>query len=220
MAALCKSRSDVCLYFRMVESTDKVARYETHRRGEPVPTPMAFTWEDATRAGVTGKDNWKRYPAAMLRARCITALARAVYPDLAMGVYDPDEVDQSPQVSTVRTGVSGSGQQNPSVRAEISSSPRTEAVPSEDGAVFQSLCGLVDSAETAAALNRAATECARSAKGGLITAGNLAALKGAVIRKRGLIGAPKPPPSEPKVSDDTIPWGGDDATGERQPGED
>jgi len=30
----------------------------------------------------------------MLRARCISALARAVYPDLLMGVYDPDELQE------------------------------------------------------------------------------------------------------------------------------
>jgi hypothetical protein len=28
----------------------------------------------------------------MLRARCGAAIARAVYPDLVAGIYDPDEV--------------------------------------------------------------------------------------------------------------------------------
>ena len=92
--ALVKNRRDVCTWFRLVTSTDKVATYETQRLGEPEPTRMSFTWEDATRAQVTGKDNWKKYPAAMLRARCISALARAVYPDLAMGLYDPDELER------------------------------------------------------------------------------------------------------------------------------
>ncbi len=220
IAALCKSRSDVCQYFRLVESTDKVARYETHRRGEPVPTAMAFTWEDATRAGVTGKDNWRKYPAAMLRARCITALARAVYPDLAMGVCDPDEVaEPAPQVSTVHNGVSGSGQQSPSVRAEISSSPRTEAV---DERAFSDLCARVDEAEAAAALNAVAKDATKAAKAGHISAGNLEIIKGAVTHKRGLIGAPKPPPSEPMANASNPPI--DDGRGhesfdEREPGE-
>lgn len=96
MAGLVKSRKDVCAYFRMVESTDRAAKYETLRVGEPHPTTMVFTWEDAQRASVTGKDNWKKYPAAMLRARCITALARAVYPDLLMGIYDPEEMERAP----------------------------------------------------------------------------------------------------------------------------
>lgn len=95
MLALVKKSAD-CEYFRLVESTDAVATYETKRRGEPCPTRMSFTIADAQRAQVTGKDNWRKYPAAMLRARAITALARAVYPDTAMGLYDPDELTQAP----------------------------------------------------------------------------------------------------------------------------
>lgn len=211
VAALCKSRSDVCLYFRLVESTDKVARYETHRRGEPEPTPMAWTWDDATRAGVAGKDNWKKYPAAMLRARCITALARAVYPDLAMGVYDPDEVPEPVAVieSSSRNGAGG-GQHHPSARAEISSSPRAEVV---DDRVFAELCERIDTAETAPSLNAIAKDAQRAAKAGRITAGNFEALKGAVTRKREIVGAPKPPASEPKVDDSETAYA-------REPGED
>lgn len=92
MVALVK-RSEACLFFRLVESSATVALYETHRRGEPSPTRLAFTLEEAKAAGVTGKDNWRKYPAAMLRARAAAALARAVYPDLVLGVYDPDELN-------------------------------------------------------------------------------------------------------------------------------
>lgn len=93
IVGLVKKATDVCAYFRLVESTDEVATYETLRKGDPEPTKMSFTLAHAKAAGVTGKDNWRRYPAAMLRARCETALARAVYPDLVMGLYDPDEVE-------------------------------------------------------------------------------------------------------------------------------
>lgn len=96
MAGLVKSRRDVCAYFRVVESTDKIATYETQRVDEPAPTRMSFTWEDAQCAGATSKDNWRKFPAAMLRARAITALARAVYPDLLMGIYAPDELQREP----------------------------------------------------------------------------------------------------------------------------
>jgi hypothetical protein len=96
IAALVKSRRDVCEFFMLVESTEKKAVYKTKRVGEPEATTLAWTIEDASRAGLTSKDNWRKFPAAMLRARCITALARTVYPDLAMGVYDPDELDVEP----------------------------------------------------------------------------------------------------------------------------
>lgn len=93
IVALCAKRRDVCEYFRLVESTEKRATYETRRAGFPEPTRISFTIEEAQRAKLTGKDNWQKYTAAMLRARCSTALARAVYPDLAMGLYDPDEAE-------------------------------------------------------------------------------------------------------------------------------
>src|SRR5229473_3218539 len=95
MVALVK-RSPVCRYFRLIRSDDKVATYETVREGDPAPTTMSFTIEEAQRAQLTGKDNWKKYPAAMLRARCGAALARAVYPELVMGVYDTDELEERP----------------------------------------------------------------------------------------------------------------------------
>ena len=80
-----------CKYFRLVESTDERATYETMREGEPEPTRITWTIQQAAKAGLTGRQNWKAHPAAMLRARASAALARAVYPDVAMGIYDPDE---------------------------------------------------------------------------------------------------------------------------------
>ncbi len=94
MAALVM-RSPTCRYFQMVESTNTVARYETQRVGMAKPTTMSFSMEDAKLAGVTNKNNWKAYPAAMLRARCIAALCRVVYPDLLMGIYETDEIAPS-----------------------------------------------------------------------------------------------------------------------------
>lgn len=87
-------RSKACRYFRLVESSAVQAVYETLREGEPAPTRMVFTYKEAQAAGLTGRGPWKAYPAAMLRARCSAALARAVYPDVVGGVYDPDELDR------------------------------------------------------------------------------------------------------------------------------
>jgi hypothetical protein len=88
MVALVK-RSPVCEYFKLITSTGTVATYETSRRGEGV-TCMSFTIEQANAAGVASKQVWKSYPDAMLRARCIAALARAVYPDLLAGIYESE----------------------------------------------------------------------------------------------------------------------------------
>lgn len=85
-------RAKNCRYFRIVKMDAKECICETLREGEPEPTRLSWTIEDAKNAGLLGKDNWKKYPRAMLRNRCQAELARAVYPDEVDGVYDPDEL--------------------------------------------------------------------------------------------------------------------------------
>jgi hypothetical protein len=82
--------SGKCEAFDMIESTDKVATFETMRAGGK-PQRMSFTIEEARAAGLLSKDNWKKYPAAMLRARAQAALCRLVYQDVLAGVYSDDE---------------------------------------------------------------------------------------------------------------------------------
>lgn len=54
---------------------------------------VTWTMDDAKRAGSTGKDNWKKYPIAMLKARAITEVAREACPEALMGIaYTPDEL--------------------------------------------------------------------------------------------------------------------------------
>lgn len=91
MGALVKSRRDVCEYLVVKHSDGERATYETKRVGDPQPTVLGFTKAEATAAGLNG-DNWRKFPAAMLRARALSAICRAVYPDLLLGVYDPDEL--------------------------------------------------------------------------------------------------------------------------------
>jgi len=59
--------------------------------GEPML--FKFTLQDAKTAGiVTSGGAWQKYPAAMLRARAVSAGARAVFPDCIMGCYTPEEL--------------------------------------------------------------------------------------------------------------------------------
>ena len=91
IAGIVQRRPDLCESFALVESSDTIATYETTRRGQ-APVRMSFTLEQAQRAGLAGKDNWRKYPHAMLRSRAAAELARAVYPDVVGGLYDPDEI--------------------------------------------------------------------------------------------------------------------------------
>jgi hypothetical protein len=53
-----------------------------------------FTMEDAKRAGLTGKDNWAKFPRNMLFSRCMSNGARWFCPDVFGGVtpYTPEEL--------------------------------------------------------------------------------------------------------------------------------
>lgn len=52
-----------------------------------------FSMQDAHRAGLTKRQVWKQYPAAMLRARCASAAVRCFCPDAVLGgVYVHGEV--------------------------------------------------------------------------------------------------------------------------------
>lgn len=102
--ALCK-RSPACLYLRLVESTEEIATYETQRHGDPSPTSLSYTIAQAKTAGLTGSQTWRGHAHAMLRARCGAAIARAVYPDLVAGIYDPDEVAEIVRAEPVRVEV-------------------------------------------------------------------------------------------------------------------
>lgn len=90
MAALVHQRIPGAV-LRCVETTNERATYEAGRPGDKI-LRMSFTWQDAVQAGVTNKNNWKNYPAAMLRARCCSAICRVVFPDAIMGCYTPDEL--------------------------------------------------------------------------------------------------------------------------------
>jgi hypothetical protein len=62
------------------------------RRGWPEYRTFSWTIEEAVKAGLANKDVWKGYAPAMLRARCISAVARLAFPDTIGGMYLPEEL--------------------------------------------------------------------------------------------------------------------------------
>ena len=67
------------------------------RRPNFEPFRCSWSLDDAKRAGLAGRQNWRKYPRAMLRARAVAEALRAYAPDLLAGAYLPDELDQPPQ---------------------------------------------------------------------------------------------------------------------------
>lgn len=69
------------------------------RKGDSDWHYVQFTWEDATNAGLTTKDNYKRYPKSMLFARCLSKFANIVAPDVMCGFYLADELETSGKIA-------------------------------------------------------------------------------------------------------------------------
>ncbi len=84
-----------------IELTETRAKAEfTHPKGGSVV--IEWSIEMAKRAGLTGKDNWRNYPRAMLRARCIAEGVRAVFPGAIGGALLVEEAqDLEPQADGV-----------------------------------------------------------------------------------------------------------------------
>lgn len=76
------------------ELTDQIADATfSHPKGGSLR--ITWTFEQAQRAHLTGKDNWKNYPRAMLRARCIAEGVRAVYPAAIGGMMVVEEAQDT-----------------------------------------------------------------------------------------------------------------------------
>ncbi len=124
---------------RVAESTNTICRVEAARAGQEL-TPFSFSMDDARNAGLTGKDVWRKYPRAMLRARCLTEACRAVFPDVVMGLYSPEELeDSSPgQVVDVQSFREGR-EEAPSLSLSPHSDSREEGTGDAD--LYRDLCG-------------------------------------------------------------------------------
>jgi len=79
--------------YHIKQATNEVCDLEWFENGAKVGG-SSFTMKEAQAAGLTGKDNWKKYPSDMLFARAISRGARRFAPGIFGGspVYTPDEM--------------------------------------------------------------------------------------------------------------------------------
>lgn len=79
--------------FRVKICTDVICTLVWYEGGTAVGE-SSFAIEEAKRAGLTGKDNWQKYPSDMLFARAISRGARRFAPGIFGGapIYTPDEL--------------------------------------------------------------------------------------------------------------------------------
>jgi hypothetical protein len=94
-------RQPTTIRFECVETTDERCVYRVQRQGWDEPKDVVWTIADAERAGLLNRggddakkklNNWNKYPAQMLRARCKSDGARLVAPEALHAMYSFDEV--------------------------------------------------------------------------------------------------------------------------------
>ncbi|MEB3214553.1 MAG: hypothetical protein VKL39_24605, partial [Leptolyngbyaceae bacterium] len=83
-------------------TNERVAGVFSHPLGGEVE--IEWTIAQAKAAGLTGKEVWRQYPRAMLRARVISEGIRTVFPGVAVGVYTPEEIGDLPIGAASPTG--------------------------------------------------------------------------------------------------------------------
>jgi hypothetical protein len=81
---------------------EKQATCTITRRDTQEQTVLTFTLADAEKAGLAGKDMWKKYPKRMLENRAISACVRLACPEVTMAVAQtPDELGDDGRVEQV-----------------------------------------------------------------------------------------------------------------------
>lgn len=110
------------------------------RRGSSQWTELEWSVDMARAAGLLGKDNWRKYPRAMLTARCTADLARMLFPDVIHGMRAVEEAsdeglldapaeDPEPAAPAQTVKRTRKAAQRPSAAAEGTGKPPRNARP-------------------------------------------------------------------------------------------
>lgn len=93
--------SGKCRFMQVKEWSDTICTMIFARTDEPdeITHSFTFTFEMATKQGLTNNRNWRTMPRQMLRARVLTMGLRAVFPDCVSGIYSPDEIADNMNIS-------------------------------------------------------------------------------------------------------------------------
>lgn len=100
----------------------------------------SFSMKEAAAAGLANKDNWKHYPARMLRARALSFACRDAFPDVLNGLYTPEEIrevaeNEKPQEREIKAEVVGNPTENaaPAVQPEVQAETQPEGKKMKGG---------------------------------------------------------------------------------------
>lgn len=90
LSLIYRDHGDNAIVFTHSDSNACEVAYK--RRSWKAAQTYTFTMAEAKQASLLGNQTWQKYPAAMLRARCISAVARMAFPDSIGGLYSAEEL--------------------------------------------------------------------------------------------------------------------------------
>lgn len=120
--------------YRVVTCTNDACTIAWFESGQKVGE-SGFTMAEAKAAGLTGKDNWQKFPSDMLFARAITRGARRYAPGIFGGapVYTPEElgadVDPEGYIETTARDVTHQPADPDQIAAELGFAPKAQPAP-------------------------------------------------------------------------------------------
>lgn len=94
---------------KWIEYTEDACEAEFSHTQCPTPIKIRWTMKDAVRAGIAGKDNYKKYPRQMLSSRVMSEGVDRCYPAASGGFYPPEVVQDFGREKDI-TPMSGAGE--------------------------------------------------------------------------------------------------------------
>ena len=73
---------------------------KTKRTGMPEYV-YTYSWADAERAGLTGKDTYQKYPKDMLYWKCLGRISKRIYADILKGIAIRENMDEPMETESV-----------------------------------------------------------------------------------------------------------------------
>jgi len=129
-------RSGICRFMVITSWDHEHCTYECARNDEPeqIVHTFTYTFEMAKAQGLTRNRNWQQMPMQMLRARALTLMLRAVYPDAVSGIYSPDELADNMSMSDDERAQISADSLGEELRAP-SQAPRAQTPPQQHRAI-------------------------------------------------------------------------------------
>lgn len=115
--------------FTVEESTTTRVTVAGRRRDEDRTVRVTWTMDDAKRAGIAGRHNYRTYPRQMLLARATAELARAIFADAIGGLAASEELEGDPDAAAPETPPADAPKTTRR-RRSVTTPVETSAVPS------------------------------------------------------------------------------------------